>query len=147
MEDMFFGSYEYNIDEKGRVVIPSKMREAVGSKLYLIRGFENCLSLYKEEDFKKYVTRIQSLPQELSKARNYSRMVLASVIELSIDRQGRMLIPTKTLKEYSIGSKVVILGQFDHIEIWDLNSWNSYKEKCDKDFELDAESLLVSDEK
>ena len=54
---MFFGSYEYNIDEKGRVVIPSKMREAVGSKLYLIRGFENCLSLYKEEDFKKYVDR------------------------------------------------------------------------------------------
>ena len=103
---MFFGSYEYNIDEKGRVVIPSKMREAVGTKLFLIKGFEGCISLYKEEEFQKYINRIQSLPYEVSKVRKYSRLLLASVVELSIDRQGRMLIPTKTLKEYHIGAKL-----------------------------------------
>lgn len=146
-KNMFFGSYEYNIDEKGRVVIPSKMREAVGTKLFLIKGFEGCISLYKEEEFQKYINRIQSLPYEVSKVRKYSRLLLASVVELSIDRQGRMLIPTKTLKEYHIGTKAVILGQNDHIEIWDLDGWNSYKEESEKDFELDAESLLVSDEK
>lgn len=143
---MFYGSYEYNIDEKGRVVIPSKMREEVGSKLFLIKGFEGCVSLFKEADFNNYIQKLQLLPYEKSKVRKYSRLLLASVVELSIDRQGRMLIPTKTLRDYKIGSKVMILGQIDHIEIWDLESWNQYEEESSKDFELDAESLLVSDE-
>ena len=143
---MFYGSYEYNIDEKGRVVIPAKMRDSIGSKLYLIRGYEGCISLYKEEDFEKFVTKVQSLPFNKAKVRNYARVLLASVAELNIDRQGRMLIPTKTLKEYNIGSKVMILGQIDHLEIWDLDHWNQYKSESEKDFELDAESLLESDE-
>ncbi len=142
---MFFGSYEFNIDDKGRVVIPSKMRDEVGSKLYLIKGFEGCISLYKEEDFQKYISKIQSLPYEKSKVRKYTRLLLSSVVELNIDRQGRMLIPVKTLKEYKIGDRAMILGEIDHIEIRDLDSWNSYKEESSKDFELDAESLLVSD--
>ena len=142
---MFFGSYEFNIDDKGRVVIPSKMRDEVGSKLYLIKGFEGCISLYKEEDFQKYISKIQSLPYEKSKVRKYTRLLLSSVVELNIDRQGRMLIPVKTLKEYKIGDRAMILGEIDHIEIRDLDSWNSYKEESNKDFELDAESLLVSD--
>lgn len=142
---MFFGSYEFNIDDKGRVVIPSKMRDEVGSKLYLIKGFEGCISLYKEEDFQKYISKIQSLPYEKSKVRKYTRLLLSSVVELNIDRQGRMLIPVKTLKEYKIGDRAMILGEIDHIEIRDLDSWNSYKDESSKDFELDAESLLVSD--
>ena len=142
---MFFGSYEFNIDDKGRVVIPSKMRDEVGSKLYLIKGFEGCISLYKEEDFQKYISKIQSLPYEKSKVRKYTRLLLSSVVELNIDRQGRMLIPVKSLKEYKIGDRAMILGEIDHIEIRDLESWNSYKEESSKDFELDAESLLVSD--
>ena len=142
---MFFGSYEFNIDDKGRVVIPSKMRDEVGSKLYLIKGFEGCISLYKEEDFQNYISKIQSLPYEKSKVRKYTRLLLSSVVELNIDRQGRMLIPVKTLKEYKIGDRAMILGEIDHIEIRDLDSWNSYKEESSKDFELDAESLLVSD--
>ena len=146
MVNMFYGSYEYNIDEKGRVVIPAKMRDSIGSKLYLIRGYEGCISLYKEEDFEKFVTKVQSLPFNKAKVRNYARVLLASVAELNIDRQGRMLIPTKTLKEYNIGSKVMILGQIDHLEIWDLDHWNQYKSESEKDFELDAESLLESDE-
>lgn len=145
MEDMFYGSYEYNIDEKGRLVIPSKMRDLVGSKLFMMKGFEGCISLYREEDFQKLVQKLQTLPSEKTNVRKYSRLLLASVTELNIDRQGRMLIPTKILKDYKIGSKVAILGQINHIEIWDLDRWNAYKDENEQDFELDAESLLVSD--
>ena len=142
---MFYGSYEYNIDEKGRLVIPSKMRDLVGSKLFMMKGFEGCISLYKEEDFQKLVQKLQTLPSEKTNVRKYSRLLLASVTELNIDRQGRMLIPTKILKDYKIGRKVAILGQINHIEIWDLDRWNAYKDENEQDFELDAESLLVSD--
>ena len=143
---MFFGSYEYNIDEKGRLVVPSKFRVEAGEKLYLIKGFEGCVSLYTEESFKKFVSQIQNLKYEKKTNRSYMRLLLSSVVELTIDKQGRMLLPVKTLKEYNIGSKVILLGQIDHIEVWDLDSWNSYKEEHDESFELDAESILSDNE-
>ena len=144
---MFFGSYEYNIDEKGRVVIPSKMREAVGSKLYLIRGFENCLSLYKEEDFKALISKLSTLQFESKEVRLYQRMLLQSVVEIKVDNLNRMAIPLKTLSEYKIGNKVLILGVLDHIEVWDLEKWNEYKGEHIEDFEKDAEAIIKSENK
>ena len=65
---MFFGSYEYTVDQKGRVPLPSKFRGEVGDKLYLLKGYEDCISLYKEEDFRKLIANIQNLPYERAKA-------------------------------------------------------------------------------
>lgn len=139
---MFFGSYEYNVDEKGRVNIPPKFRNDIGDKLYLIKGYEGCISLYKEQDFQRYITNIQNLPYEKAKVRQHARILLQSVVELSIDKAGRVLIPTKTLKEYEIGRNVLVLGALDHLEIWDVEKWKVYKEENEKSFELDAEDLI-----
>lgn len=139
---MFFGSYEYNVDEKGRVNIPPKFRNDIGEKLYLIKGYEGCISLYKEQDFQRYITNIQNLPYEKAKVRQHARILLQSVVELSIDKAGRVLIPTKTLKEYEIGRNVLVLGALDHLEIWDVEKWKVYKEENEKSFELDAEDLI-----
>lgn len=139
---MFFGSYEYNVDEKGRVNIPPKFRNDIGDKLYLIKGYEGCISLYKEQDFQRYITNIQNLPYEKAKVRQHARILLQSVVELSIDKAGRVLIPTKTLKEYEIGRSVLVLGALDHLEIWDVEKWKVYKEENEKSFELDAEDLI-----
>lgn len=141
---MFFGSYEYNVDEKGRVNIPPKFRNDIGDKLYLIKGYEGCISLYKEQDFQRYITNIQNLPYEKAKVRHHARILLQSVVELSIDKAGRVLIPTKTLKEYEIGRNVLVLGALDHLEIWDVEKWKAYKEENEKSFELDAEDLITN---
>lgn len=141
---MFFGSYEYNVDEKGRVNIPPKFRNDIGDKLYLIKGYEGCISLYKEQDFQRYIANIQNLPYEKAKVRQHARILLQSVVELSIDKAGRVLIPTKTLKEYEIGRNVLVLGALDHLEIWDVEKWKSYKEENEKSFELDAEDLITN---
>lgn len=143
---MFFGSYEYSIDEKGRLVVPSKMRGELGNVLYLLKGYEGCLSIYKESEFQKYITRLEQLQFEKEKVRLHQRLLLSSVVEINIDKQSRMLIPTKTLKDYKIGSKVMILGALDHIEIWDLDSWKKYLEDHEKDFEKDAEDILKNEE-
>ncbi len=143
---MFFGSYEYNIDEKGRISIPSKFRNEIGDRLYLIKGYEGCISLYKEEDFQRYITNIQNLPYEKAKVRQHARILLQSVVELSIDKAGRVLIPSRTLKEYNIGKSVLLLGSLDHLEIWDIDKWNAYKEENEKNFELDAEDLINTHE-
>lgn len=143
---MFFGSYEYAIDEKGRISIPSRFRNEIGERLYLIKGYEGCISLYKEEDFQRYITNIQNLPYEKAKVRQHARILLQSVVELTIDKVGRILIPVKTLKEYNIGKNVLLLGSLDHLEIWDIDRWNAYKEENEKNFEIDAESLIGSNE-
>lgn len=140
--NMFFGSYEYSVDEKGRVNIPPKFRNDIGDRLYLIKGYEGCISLYKEQDFQRYVANIQNLPYEKAKVRQHARVLLQSVVELSIDKAGRVLIPTKTLKEYEIGRNVLVLGALDHLEIWDIEKWAAYKEESEKNFELDAEDLI-----
>ena len=141
---MFFGSYEYSVDEKGRVNIPPKFRNDIGDKLYLIKGYEGCISLYKEQDFQRYIANIQNLPYEKAKVRQHARILLQSVVELSIDKAGRVLIPTKTLKEYEIGRNVLVLGALDHLEIWDVEKWKTYKEENEKSFELDAEDLIAN---
>lgn len=144
---MFFGSYEYNIDDKGRIVIPSKMRQDIGEKLYLLKGFDGCISIYKEEDFHKFIENVRALPYEKSKVRAFLRMILSSAVELNVDRQWRLLIPRNTLNEYHIESKVMIIGQIDHIEIWNLDSWNAYKADKDQEFEINAEGLFDFNEK
>lgn len=141
---MFFGSYEYSVDEKGRVNIPPKFRNDIGDKLYLIKGYEGCISLYKEQDFQRYVSNIQNLPYEKAKVRQHARILLQSVVELSIDKAGRVLLPVKTLKEYEIGRNVLVLGALDHLEIWDVEKWKIYKEESEKNFELDAEDLITN---
>lgn len=143
---MFFGSYEYNIDDKGRILLPMKFRNEIGEKLYLIKGYEGCISLFKQDDFDRYITNLQNLPYESRKVRQYQRILLQSVVELSIDKVGRILIPSKTLKEYQIGKSILLLGSIDHLEIWDLEKWHSYKEENEQNFELDAESLIKTNE-
>ena len=139
---MFFGNYEYQIDDKGRLVIPSKMREELGSLVYLLKGYDGCLSLYTEEEFNKYITNLQNLPFEKEKARLHQRILLSSVEQLNVDKQGRISIPLKTLKHYNITKEVVILGVLDHIEVWSRNSYQDYIDKNEKDFEINSEELL-----
>jgi len=143
---MFFGKYESNLDEKGRVVIPSKYREELGDKLYLIKGFEGCVSLYKEEDFTNFIDNLKRLQYEKSKVRQYQRLLLESVVELTIDKHGRVLIPTRTLKEYEISSKVTIVGVINHLELWNSIKYDNYKKDNEGNFELDAESLIAGNE-
>lgn len=143
---IFLGSYDYSLDEKGRLVIPSKFRNEIGEKLYLMKGYDGCISIYKESDFNKALEKLQSLQFEREKARLHLRVLLETVVELTIDKAGRIQIPIKTLQKYSIGKAVKIIGLLDHFEIWDKTSWENYRDSHEKDFEKDAEDLL-KDEK
>jgi MraZ protein len=143
---MFFGSYEFTVDEKGRLSIPSKMRANLSSQLYLLRGYDGCLSIYTEGDFTHYVDKLKNLEFEKEKVRLHQRILLSSVVGIDVDKQRRMQIPQKTLRDYSIGNKVLILGAIDHIEVWDVDKRNEYKSAHEKDFEKDAEDIL-KDEK
>ena len=138
---MFFGSYIHNLDAKGRLVIPSKMRDELGEKAYILKGFDGALSIYKESDFESLIKEIKSLPFNKKNSRAYLRIQLASVCELDIDKQGRALLPTQLLNKYGIGKEVIVIGALDHIEVWNKEEYQKYENAADSSFESIAEDL------
>lgn len=142
---MFYGSYFHTLDEKGRLVIPSKMRDELGIKAYILKGYDGALSIYKESEFLKLVEKINSLPFNKKNARAFLRVQLASVCELDIDRQGRALLPVQLLSKYKIGREVVVIGALDHIEVWNKSDYEAYEKATDSNFESIAEDLSDED--
>ena len=87
---MFFGLYEHTIDEKNRLMVPRKMRDEAGVKLFIMKGFDGALSIYKANAFEKLVSETEALPFNMKNSRDYIRATLASACEIDVDRQGRM---------------------------------------------------------
>ena len=141
VEEMFYSSYVHNLDNKGRLVIPSKMRDEFGNKAYILKGFDGCLSIFKEADFLKLMEKINSLSFNKRVSRSYIREQLASVCELEIDRQGRTLLPTQLLNKFNIGKEVIVIGVLDHIEVWNKADYEAYENKANSSFEDNAEEL------
>lgn len=140
---MFFGEYLHSLDNKGRLMIPSKIREHLNTyqTLYVLKGFEGCISIYEEEDFQKLVNSLDDYSYNLETARHYKRSVLASVVDLKIDKLGRIQLPISLLEKYQIGKDVMVIGVGDHFELWDLNSYQKYQESIAGKFEEFAASL------
>ena len=138
---MFFGSFNHNLDDKGRLVIPRKIREELGSKIYIMKGFDGALAIYKEEKFVQLVEQINSLPQNLKASRDYARSQLASVCDLDVDKMGRVQIPSQLLNKYNIGKEVIVIGAGDHIEVWNVKTYEKYEQEVDAHFEEIAEHL------
>ena len=140
---MYFGNYEHSLDDKGRLLIPSKLREGLkaDSSLYILKGFEGCLSVYNESEFLKLTKECESISFNKKNSRDYLRLVLSSVVELSIDKVGRIQLPSQTLNKFNIKKEVVIIGVGDHFEIWDLKKFNEYQSEANERFEEIAESL------
>lgn len=139
---MFFGSFEHSLDEKNRLLIPSRLRGQLGTKLFIMKGYEGCLCIYPEEQFAKYLDKLQSLPYESKLSRDIERISLSSVFELEIDKVNRVQIPTALVNKYSISKDVVVVGVIDHIEIWSKKKWDEYLKDNEAEFENKSEELL-----
>lgn len=142
---MFFGSYEHSLDDKGRLVIPSKMREEAGDKIFIMKGFDGCLSIFKEESFERLVKEFESLPYNKKSTRDYLRLQFSSVCELSFDKSGRVQIPAQLLAKYQIGKEVVVIGAGDRIEVWDKKAFAKYEAEAEASFEETAEAIGNND--
>ena len=142
---MFFGYYTHSLDTKGRIVIPSKMRDEAGSKIYIMKGYDGALSIYKASTFEKFLEDSQNLPFNKRNSRAYLRIQFGSACELDVDKQGRVQIPSQLLTRYNIGKDLVILGVGDHIEVWDKSAYEAYEQAANDDFEEIAENLGKED--
>ena len=85
---MFFGQFNHSIDEKNRLMIPRRMREEAGVKVFILKGFDGCISIYKASTFESIVEKISTLSFNLKDSRDYIRNQLASAFEIDVDKQG-----------------------------------------------------------
>lgn len=145
---MFIGKYEHNLDAKGRIVIPGKLRNELHTSFILTRGLDSCLTIYSLEQWEKIFIEINKLPTTKKAARQYIRVLTSSACECTLDNQGRILIPTNLATPVGIKKECIIVGANDHIEIWDKEAWEEYINIADEGFEEIAENLsdLIKDE-
>ncbi|MFH0854177.1 MAG: division/cell wall cluster transcriptional repressor MraZ [bacterium] len=138
---MFIGEYSHNIDEKGRLAVPVKFRGALKMGAVVTRGIDNCLFLYTEEEWKKLAEKLANLPISQSNTRAFSRLMLAGAMDVSLDKQGRVILPDYLRKYAGMNKKVVIAGLYNRLEIWDESVWEKYKSGTEKASEKIAEQM------
>ena len=138
---MFFGNYSHSLDEKGRLVIPRKMRESLGNKIFIMKGFDGALAIYKESAYEEVIEELKKYSFNKKENRDYLRLKLSSIVDLDVDKMGRVQIPTAVLAKYDIQKDVVVLGAGDHIEVWDKTKYEQYMNSIEDNFEEIAERL------
>ena len=123
---MFMGEYHHNIDDKARIVLPSKFREELGDTFVVTRGLEGCLFIYSKEEWVNIVSKLKELPFTKKDARAFLRFFLSGAIECQADKQGRVALPTPLVNYASLKKECVVIGVNDRLEIWSKDAFNCY---------------------
>lgn len=123
---MLMGEYHHNIDEKGRIIIPSRLRDELGDNVIVTRGLDDCLFLYSMDEWSLLVSKLKSLPFTKRDARNFSRMFLSGATGCLFDKQGRVKISSPLIDYASLNHECVVIGVNDRIEIWAKEKWDKF---------------------
>ena len=139
---MFFGTYEHTIDDKNRLTLPARFRDALAGGVVLTRGLDECLDVFARPDWDALVeARLAPLDPFSKKARELKRFFFAAAADAEPDKQGRVLVPPALASHASLGREVVVAGVHDHLVIWDRTSWAANVTKVEGSAEDVAERL------
>lgn len=142
---MFRGIFHNSMDDKGRLSIPSRLREQIKSghetPLVLTLGFDQCLFLYPMDAWKKIEDQLSSLNSLNPEVRQFQRMILGNSDEVEIDQQGRIMISPVLRKEAGLTKGIVIAGMLQRIEIWDKQRYEGYHTQTPQSLELLGQKL------
>ena len=138
---MFFGEYRHNLDAKGRLSIPAKLRAQCPGSVYVTIGKDGCLNVYNEEGWQNYYAKLSKLKQNKKSARAFLRLVTSRVSECEFDKMGRINIPALLREHSHLEKSCVIVGSGDHMEIWNEDAWDQYIDANNDDFDSLSEML------
>ena len=124
---MFLGEFQHSIDQKGRLAIPAKFREELADGAVVTRGLDKCLVIYPRGEWIRLAEKVSQIPQTQPNVRTLSRLLFSGAVDLSLDGQGRTVLP-QYLREYAdIAANVAVIGLYQRIEVWRLEDWNAVK--------------------
>ena len=138
---MFIGEYNHSIDEKGRMSVPTKFRIELKNGAVVTRGLDNCLFLYTKKEWQALAEKLAKLPISQANTRAFSRLMLSGAMDVSLDNQGRGMLPDYLRKFAALKKKVIVAGLYNRLEIWDEELWNKYKSSTEKDSTNIAEAM------
>ncbi len=118
---MFYGEYRHNIDTKGRLFIPAKLREKLGEEFIFSRGLDKCICIYPMEEWKRFTEKLETL--QIAKERHVRRYFYTGAYEGAIDAQGRVTVSQLYREFAGLDKEVVIVGNCTHLELWSAAGW------------------------
>ena len=143
---VFFGTHTPRLDDKGRIVLPAKFRDALVEGLVVTRGQDRCLYVWPRADFEQMTSRLSQTTGRGRNDRSYVRLLYSGASDEQPDKQGRVTIPP-TLREYArLERDCVVIGAMDKIEIWDSSGWEQYMADHEDAFSDLDEEVVVTDE-
>lgn len=124
---MFTGEYYCKIDSKGRLILPVKIREKIGTqKIIATRGTNKNIEIYMEDDWNKVLEKISKLNDLKESHRKYKSFILSGATELEFDAQSRVSLPKSLVLFSNLEKEVVIVGNFYSLQIWNKQDWDNY---------------------
>lgn len=135
------GEYHQKIDEKGRLIIPAKIRESLGNDFIVTRGLDGCLFIYSKTTWDEIIKKYQELPN-VKDTRNFMRFFLSGAISLEFDKQGRINISSPLVKYADLIKNCVVIGVGDRVEIWNEDRWMKLLKDNEDNFSSMADNLF-----
>ena len=121
---MLLGAHEHTIDDKNRLTLPAKFRQAFADGVVVTRGLDGCLYAYRRPDWARLVeSRLAEVDPLRAEGRRLERFFYSGATETELDKQGRVMIPAPLLEHAGISREVIVAGMRDHVEIWDREAW------------------------
>ena len=140
---MLMGEYHYNIDDKGRLTVPSKLRYDLGENFVITRGLDKCLFVYPSDEWNNIICKYRELPNTKD-ARNFMRFFLSGASVCEFDKQGRVKISQPLIDYAALEKDCIIIGVNDHLEVWSKNLWDDFMNEKLDDLSDIADNLFGS---
>ena len=141
---MLLGAYDHTIDDKNRLTLPAKFREAFKDGVVVTRGLDGCLYAYRRPDWARLVDeQLATLDPLSQEGRRMQRFFFSGAAEAELDRQGRLMLPGALIEHAKLGRDVVVAGVHDHLEIWDRDAWRRELAEVEGSAENVAERLAA----
>jgi MraZ protein len=141
---MLLGEYDHTLDDKNRLTLPARFRQAFVEGIVVTRGMDGCLFAYTREAWESMVgSRLATLNTLSKEGRRMQRFFFSGATETELDKQGRVGLPAALLEHAKLGRDVVVAGVHDHLEIWDRAAWRLELAEVEGSAEHVAERLAA----
>lgn len=139
---MLMGEFHHSIDAKGRLIVPAKFRDQLGSTFVLTRGMDGCLFGYPMAEWTKLQGQVAALPLTKKDARTFTRFLYSAATECELDKQGRINIPNTLIEHAALEKQCVLVGVSNRIEVWSEDRWQTFATDAEANFDAISENLM-----
>jgi MraZ protein len=140
---MFLGTYTPKLDDKGRLTLPAKFREALAGGLMIAKSQDHTLAVYPRAEFEQLARRAsETAPKTNEQARAWLRNFAAGADEQHPDAQGRITLSAEHRRYANLSKDCVVIGAIDYLEVWDAQSWNDYQQTHEENFSAASDEAL-----